>query len=100
MESLPEFEEINIAAQMEENMGVDRGSYLWGRGVALSLNEVPVSGSQLEEEQMSQEKLEIYGLDWEGITDDHLLESLDDNNPRDEPSESWFRRGPPPHLNE
>lgn len=55
------------------------------------------------EELTSDAELEAYGVDWEGLHDDTLLESRQDNNPEDEGSTSWIGRiGPPPaeQLNE
>ncbi|KAJ7621560.1 hypothetical protein DFH06DRAFT_1009844 [Mycena polygramma] len=50
---------------------------------------------------MSNEELEVYGVDWEALHDDSLLESRQENNPPDEDSTSWIgRRGPPERLNE
>ncbi|KAJ6537538.1 hypothetical protein DFH09DRAFT_930763 [Mycena vulgaris] len=55
----------------------------------------------LSEEHMSAEELEVYGVDWEGLHDDDLLESRQENNPPDEGSTSWIGRlGPPERLNE
>ncbi|KAJ7755308.1 hypothetical protein DFH07DRAFT_868420 [Mycena maculata] len=50
---------------------------------------------------LSTEELEVYGVDWEAIHDDSLLESRQENNPADEGSTSWIgRNGPPERLNE
>ncbi|KAJ6477121.1 hypothetical protein C8R47DRAFT_985105 [Mycena vitilis] len=50
---------------------------------------------------MSDAELEVYGMDWEALRDDILLESRQDNNPADEGSTSWIgRTGPPENLNE
>ncbi|KAJ7456996.1 hypothetical protein FB451DRAFT_1341984 [Mycena latifolia] len=55
----------------------------------------------LPEEQMSADELEVYGVDWEALHDDNLLESRQENNPPDEGSTSWIgRQGPPERLNE
>ncbi|KAJ7664655.1 hypothetical protein DFH06DRAFT_1324193 [Mycena polygramma] len=50
---------------------------------------------------MSDAELEVYGMDWEALRDNTLLESRQDNNPVDEGSTSWIgRTGPPENLNE
>ncbi|KAJ7178252.1 hypothetical protein C8R46DRAFT_1329376 [Mycena filopes] len=52
-------------------------------------------------EVMSDAELEVYGVDWEGLRDETLLESRQENNPADEGSTSWIgRSGPPDRLNE
>ncbi|KAF8157372.1 hypothetical protein K438DRAFT_1621161 [Mycena galopus ATCC 62051] len=55
------------------------------------------------EEPVSDAELEVYGVDWEALHEDSLLESRQDNNPSNEGSTSWIgRNGPPPpeQLNE
>lgn len=62
-----------------------------------------VRGNQLsrDEEEMSDEELEVYGVDWEGLQEDRLLRSRRENNATDEGWSSWTgRTGPPDHLNE
>ena len=61
-----------------------------------------VRGDQLpDEEELSTEELEVYGVDWEGLGDDELLRARRQNNPVDEEGSSWVgRSGPPAHLNE
>ncbi|KAJ7453317.1 hypothetical protein B0H11DRAFT_1741447 [Mycena galericulata] len=50
---------------------------------------------------MSEAEMEVYGVDWEALHDDSLLESRQENNPQDEGSTSWIgRTGPPQTLNE
>ncbi|KAK7020106.1 hypothetical protein R3P38DRAFT_3198749 [Favolaschia claudopus] len=52
---------------------------------------------------MTNEELEVYGVDWEGLHDESLLESRQENNTVDEGTTSWIGRiGPPPEdqLNE
>lgn len=50
---------------------------------------------------MSEEELEIYGIDWDGLRDENLLQSHGLNNTSGEAATSWVgRTGPPPHLNE
>jgi hypothetical protein len=45
--------------------------------------------------------LEVYGVDWEGLLDDGLLQSQINNNSAGEEWTSWVGRvGPPEHLNE
>ncbi|KAF7348849.1 hypothetical protein MVEN_01404900 [Mycena venus] len=50
---------------------------------------------------MTTEELEVFGVDWEALNDDAVLESRQDNNPSDEGSTSWVgHSGPPARLNE
>jgi hypothetical protein len=52
-------------------------------------------------ELMSPEELEVFGVDWEALHDDSVLESRQENNPHDEGATSWIgHSGPPPNLNE
>lgn len=54
-----------------------------------------------QDESMTDEELEVFGVDWEGLQEDRLLESLRRNTSRDEPGSSWIgRTGPPENLNE
>ncbi|KAJ7633530.1 hypothetical protein DFH06DRAFT_1272399 [Mycena polygramma] len=57
-----------------------------------------VRGNQLPaEEVLSEEELEVYGIDWAGLRDDDLLASQRTNNPMGEGASSWVGRvGPPP----
>lgn len=57
--------------------------------------------SSNQEDMMSIEELEVYGVDWEGLQDDHLLQSRQHNNPASEGSTSWLiQTGAPNDLNE
>ena len=57
-------------------------------------------GNSLEHFSMTDEELEVFGVDWEGLQDEVLLQSLR-RNYNHEGSSSWLgRRGPPPDLNE
>ncbi|KAJ6502998.1 hypothetical protein DFH09DRAFT_1252019 [Mycena vulgaris] len=60
-----------------------------------------VRGNQLPaEENLSEEELEVYGIDWAGLRDDTLLASQRENNPMSEGATSWIGRvGPPPLSN-
>ena len=52
-------------------------------------------------DQLPEEELEVYGVNWEDLHDDQLLQSLRENNSRDEGWSSWVgQQGPPAHLNE
>ncbi|KAJ7830386.1 hypothetical protein B0H13DRAFT_2240639 [Mycena leptocephala] len=53
-----------------------------------------VRGDQLpaEEENLSEEELEVYGIDWQGLHDDNLLQSQAQNNSTAEGSSSWIAR--------
>jgi hypothetical protein len=54
-----------------------------------------------EEENLIEEELEVYGIDWQGLRDDGVLQSQAQNNPRSEGSSSWVGyTGPPPDLSE
>lgn len=56
-----------------------------------------VRGSQLpNEENLSPDDMEVYGVDWEGLQDDHLLRARSSNNPDSEEATSWIQGGPPP----
>lgn len=61
-----------------------------------------VRGDQLPaEEQLAEEELEVYGVDWEGLHDERLLQSQRQNNSGNEGWSSWVGHvGPPEHLNE
>ncbi|KAJ7589913.1 hypothetical protein C8J56DRAFT_1139619 [Mycena floridula] len=57
-----------------------------------------VRGHQLD---MTDDELEVYGIDWEGLNLDRVRESQMANNPQGEDSTSWVgQTGPPAHLNE
>ncbi|KAJ7735629.1 hypothetical protein DFH07DRAFT_870733 [Mycena maculata] len=53
-----------------------------------------------EEEELGDEELEVYGIDWQGgLRDDTILDSQRGNNLTSEGSSSWVGRvGPPPDL--
>ncbi|KAF7300300.1 hypothetical protein HMN09_00913200 [Mycena chlorophos] len=54
-----------------------------------------------EEENLTQEELELHGIDWDGLRDETLLESQQNNNPTDENDSSWVGQvGPPAELSE
>ncbi|KAF7343958.1 hypothetical protein MVEN_01685000 [Mycena venus] len=57
-----------------------------------------VRGNQLPEEELSEEELEVYGIDWSGLRDDDLLASQRANNPTGEGATSWIGRVGPPLL--
>ncbi|KAH8105808.1 hypothetical protein DFH11DRAFT_1518359 [Phellopilus nigrolimitatus] len=63
-----------------------------------------VRGDQLpphELEEMAQDELEVFGVDWEGLQEERILHSQQANNAPDEAPTSWIGRvGPPEHLNE
>ncbi|KAJ7040849.1 hypothetical protein C8F04DRAFT_948164 [Mycena alexandri] len=60
-----------------------------------------VRGTEVATDMMSDAELEVYGVDWEGLQDETLLESRQENNPPEEGSSSWIgHSGPPDHLNE
>ncbi|KAJ7803377.1 hypothetical protein B0H14DRAFT_2613395 [Mycena olivaceomarginata] len=54
-----------------------------------------------EEENLIEEELEVYGIDWQGLRDDGVLQSQAQNNPRSKGLSSWVGyTGPPPDLSE
>ncbi|KAJ7204244.1 hypothetical protein B0H12DRAFT_1035338 [Mycena haematopus] len=61
-----------------------------------------VRGDQLppEEEGLGEEELEVYGIDWQGLRDDSILQSQARNNDRNEGFSSWLGRTGPPSLND
>ena len=60
-----------------------------------------VHGDQLLEEVITEEEMEVYGVDWEGLNHDRLLQSQRENNHIQEGLSSWIgQTGPPQHLNE
>src|ERR1700737_5335553 len=60
-----------------------------------------VRGHQLPLDELNDEELEVYGVDWEGLQDERLLHSQRNNNPANEGGSSWLgQSGPPQHLNE
>jgi hypothetical protein len=59
-----------------------------------------VRGHQLPEE-LSNEELEVYGIDWEALHEERILQSQRSNNSASEGGSSWIgQSGPPEHLNE
>ncbi|KAF8999752.1 hypothetical protein BDZ89DRAFT_969247 [Hymenopellis radicata] len=52
------------------------------------------------EEGLSEEELEVFGVNWEGLQDEVLLAARAHNNNPDEPAGTWLRGGVPEHLNE
>lgn len=60
-----------------------------------------VRGDPLPNDNLEDEELEVYGIDWEALRDDRLLQSQQANNASTEGSTSWINQaGPPEHLNE
>ena len=52
-------------------------------------------------ENLTDEELEVYGVDWEALQNGHLLESVRQNEQSDAHSTSWIGQvGPPANLNE
>ncbi|TRM62018.1 hypothetical protein BD626DRAFT_404602 [Schizophyllum amplum] len=49
---------------------------------------------------LSADELEVYGVDWEALRDEHVMESRRANNHDEEGTSSWTRSGPPSRLNE
>ncbi|KAJ7137390.1 hypothetical protein C8R43DRAFT_1097897 [Mycena crocata] len=62
-----------------------------------------VRGDRLpeQEEGLGDSELELYGIDWQGLRDEAVLDSQRQNNSMAEGSTSWVGRvGPPPDLSE
>ncbi|KAJ7789361.1 hypothetical protein B0H14DRAFT_3094932 [Mycena olivaceomarginata] len=50
---------------------------------------------------LNEEELEVYGIDWQGLRDNGVLQSQAQNNSMGEGSSSWVgRTGPPPDLSQ
>ncbi len=60
-----------------------------------------VRGDQLpQNEDLTEEEIEVHGVDWAALQDDHILRSVRDHS-TNEGSTSWIgNTGPPSHLNE
>ncbi|KAJ7748259.1 hypothetical protein B0H14DRAFT_3096977 [Mycena olivaceomarginata] len=55
----------------------------------------------VREENLNEEELEVYGIDWQGLRDNGVLQSQAQNNSMGEGSSSWVgRTGPPPDLSQ
>ena len=60
-----------------------------------------VQGDQLPDKELNEEELEVYGVDWQGLCDEQLLQAQRQNNPAYEEGFSWVgQNGPPAHFNE
>ncbi|KAJ3820000.1 hypothetical protein F5880DRAFT_1625392 [Lentinula raphanica] len=58
-------------------------------------------GDSLDQFSMSEEELEVFGVDWEGLQDEVLLRSLRQNYANEQESSTWLgQRGPPERFNE
>ncbi|KAF8142950.1 hypothetical protein K438DRAFT_2111325, partial [Mycena galopus ATCC 62051] len=54
-----------------------------------------------EEEDLGEDELEVYGIDWQGLCDNNILHSQAQNNSITEGSSSWVgHTGPPPDLSQ
>ncbi len=60
-----------------------------------------VRGDQLpQDENLTEEEIEVYGIDWAALQDEQVLHSVHAHN-SNEGSTSWIgHTGPPAHLNE
>ncbi|KAJ3745963.1 hypothetical protein EV360DRAFT_97808 [Lentinula raphanica] len=57
-------------------------------------------GDSLDQFAMSDEELEEFGIDWEGLQDQDLLSSLRQNYAHEQGTNTWLgQHGPPEHLN-
>ncbi|KAJ7585510.1 hypothetical protein C8J56DRAFT_1004806 [Mycena floridula] len=62
-------------------------------------NNHTISIVQAPKLHLTDEELEVYGLDWDALGDTNIRDSQAANNPQSEDSTSWFgRTGPPPNL--
>ncbi|KAE9396938.1 hypothetical protein BT96DRAFT_824073 [Gymnopus androsaceus JB14] len=60
-----------------------------------------IRGDSVDQFAMSDEELEVFGIDWEGLQDETLLRALRKNYVHEEGTSTWHgRHGPPPNLNE
>lgn len=58
-----------------------------------------VRGDELPEDMLNDEEIEVYGVDWEALHDEDVLQSQRRNNVTHEGWTSWVGRvGPPEHL--
>ncbi|KAJ3976241.1 hypothetical protein EV361DRAFT_790771 [Lentinula raphanica] len=58
-------------------------------------------GDSLDQHRMTDEELEVFGVDWDGLQDNLLLDSLRSNYAHEEGTSTWLgRHGPPENLNE
>lgn len=57
-------------------------------------------GDLVDQFSMSDEELEVFGVDWEGLQDETLLQALHRNYAQEEGTSTWHGyHGPPPNLN-
>jgi len=60
-----------------------------------------VRGDQLPDDSLTDEELEVYGVDWEALRDEQLLHSQQMNNTDAEGWTSWVGQvGPPANLSQ
>ncbi|KAJ3730382.1 hypothetical protein C8R42DRAFT_568622, partial [Lentinula raphanica] len=60
-----------------------------------------IRGNSLNDFAMTDQELELFGIDWEGLEDEDLVQSLRQNYVHEEGASTWLgRHGPPPVLNE
>ena len=60
-----------------------------------------IQGDQLPNEELGEEELEVYGVEWQGLHDEQLLQAQRQNNPAYEEGSSWVGQNAlPAHLNE
>ena len=60
-----------------------------------------VRGDQLPDDSMTDEELEVFGVDWEALQDEQLLHSQQTNNTDAEGWTSWVGQvGPPANLSQ
>ncbi|KAJ3816144.1 hypothetical protein F5880DRAFT_1494570, partial [Lentinula raphanica] len=60
-----------------------------------------IRGDSLDQYSMTDAELEVFGVDWEGLGDETLLQSLRRNYAHEQGSNTWLGQlGPPQQLNE
>ena len=54
-----------------------------------------------DDSDLSADELEVYGVDWAALNDDHIVRSVQTSAPQNDGAASWIgRTGPPENLNE
>lgn len=54
-----------------------------------------------DHDELGADELEVYGVDWAALNDDHIVRSVQSSAPQNDGATSWIgRTGPPDNLNE
>ena len=60
-----------------------------------------IRGDRLYDDDLTADELEVYGVDWAALNDDHIVRSVQTSAPQNDGAASWIgRTGPPDNLNE